>query len=61
MLNLLYKYKEISIMTETEKLHILNIYKKIQSGTIEENYMSEAEKRAIVKFAQIQGRYRVDI
>ena len=29
---------------------ILNIYKKIQSGTIEENYMSEAEKRAIVKF-----------
>lgn len=29
---------------------ILNIYKKIQSSTIEENYMSEAEKRAIVKF-----------
>ena len=29
---------------------ILNIYKKIQSGKIDENYMSEAEKRAIVKF-----------
>lgn len=29
---------------------ILNIYKKIQNGTLEENYMSDAEQRAIVKF-----------
>ena len=29
---------------------ILNIYKEIQSGKIDDNYMSEAEKRAIVKF-----------
>ena len=29
---------------------ILNIYKKIQNGTIDTNYMSEAEKNAIVKF-----------
>ena len=29
---------------------ILNLYKKIQNDEIDENYMSEAEKRAIVKF-----------
>lgn len=29
---------------------ILNIYKQIKNGTLEENYMSEAEKRAIVEF-----------
>ena len=31
---------------------ILNIYKKIQNGTLEENYMSEEEKKAIVKFCE---------
>ena len=31
---------------------ILNIYKKIQSGEIDDEYMSEAEKRAIVKFCE---------
>ena len=31
---------------------VLNIYQKIQNGEIDENYMSEAEKRAIVKFCE---------
>ena len=38
---------------------ILNIYKKIKDGTLEENYMSDAEKKAIVKFCDYAKKIKL--
>lgn len=59
---LLKQNEEINIDQETGEGRyvtgdILNIYKEIKNGTIKENYMSEEEKRAIVKF----GNYAKEI
>lgn len=38
---------------------ILNLYKKIKNGELEENFMSEAEKRAIVEFCDYAKKIKL--
>ena len=61
---LLKQNEEINIDQETGEGRyvtgdILNIYKGIKNGTIEENYMSEEEKRAIVKFCDYAKKIKL--
>lgn len=61
---LLKQNENLNIDEETGKTRyvtgdILNIYKQIKNGTIDENYMSEAEKTAIVKFCDYAKKIKL--
>ena len=61
---LLKQNEELNIDEETGEARfvtgdILNIYKKIKDGTLEENYMSDAEKKAIVKFCDYAKKIKL--
>ena len=61
---LLKQNEQINIDKETGEVRyvtgdILDLYKQIQNGNLKENYMSEAEKRAIVKFCDYAKKIKL--